>query len=273
MPDACRIPTTRRIIARPSHPPPSRRGRADVHRQGMQHSPDAARADDRGGPPDRRRFPSCRPLVRSRLAPTGSRSMARTDTWSSSSSLPAPTRAPTNMAAPSRTAPASPSRSPLPSPRRSARTAPQSASPPGTTMGASTKARKDRTSTATWSPNSTSSASPTCTSCTWATSRFWPTSAQLWHQALILNRPGRPRDQIGTDVASGLADLEAYGQMVLCQPGLRRTAQDRRADERGGPGHLLRWRRHRATRTIRPSRSVARRVLNPPGGHREGTSP
>jgi N-ethylmaleimide reductase len=41
---------------------------------------------------------------------------------------------------------------------------------------------------------------------------------QLWHQSLILNRPGRPRDQIGTDVASGLADLEAYGQMVLANP-------------------------------------------------------
>ena len=33
-----------------------------------------------------------------------------------------------------------------------------------------------------------------------------------------MNRPGRPRDQIGADVASGLADLEAYGQMVLANP-------------------------------------------------------
>lgn len=39
-----------------------------------------------------------------------------------------------------------------------------------------------------------------------------------WHQPLILNRPGRPRDQIGADVASGLADLEAYGQLVLANP-------------------------------------------------------
>jgi N-ethylmaleimide reductase len=39
-----------------------------------------------------------------------------------------------------------------------------------------------------------------------------------WKQALIVNRPGRPRDQIGADVASGLADLEAYGQMVLANP-------------------------------------------------------
>jgi N-ethylmaleimide reductase len=41
---------------------------------------------------------------------------------------------------------------------------------------------------------------------------------KLWKQTLILNRPGRPRDQIGHDVASGLADLEAYGQMVLANP-------------------------------------------------------
>lgn len=41
---------------------------------------------------------------------------------------------------------------------------------------------------------------------------------QLWHQSLTVNRPGRPRDQIGTDVATGLADLEAYGQFVLANP-------------------------------------------------------
>ena len=40
----------------------------------------------------------------------------------------------------------------------------------------------------------------------------------LWKQALILNRAGRSRDRIGADVASGLADLEAYGQMVLANP-------------------------------------------------------
>lgn len=40
----------------------------------------------------------------------------------------------------------------------------------------------------------------------------------LWHQSLILNRPGRPRDEIGADIAAGLADLEAYGQMVLANP-------------------------------------------------------
>jgi N-ethylmaleimide reductase len=41
---------------------------------------------------------------------------------------------------------------------------------------------------------------------------------KLWKQSLILNRPGRPRDQLGADVASGMADLEAYGQMVLANP-------------------------------------------------------
>ncbi|MCA8201361.1 alkene reductase [Burkholderia sp. AU33545] len=39
-----------------------------------------------------------------------------------------------------------------------------------------------------------------------------------WRGTLILNRPGRTRDAIGADVASGLADLEAYGQMVLANP-------------------------------------------------------
>jgi len=41
---------------------------------------------------------------------------------------------------------------------------------------------------------------------------------QRWTQTLILNRPGRPREQIGTDVASGLAELESYGQMILANP-------------------------------------------------------
>lgn len=41
---------------------------------------------------------------------------------------------------------------------------------------------------------------------------------KLWRQVLILNRPSRPREEIGADVASGLSDLEAYGQMVLANP-------------------------------------------------------
>ncbi|VWC64005.1 12-oxophytodienoate reductase [Burkholderia lata] len=39
-----------------------------------------------------------------------------------------------------------------------------------------------------------------------------------WNGTLILNRPGRTRDAIGDDLKSGLADLEAYGQMVLANP-------------------------------------------------------
>lgn len=41
---------------------------------------------------------------------------------------------------------------------------------------------------------------------------------KIWDQALILNRPGRPREDIGKDIASGLADLESYGAMVLANP-------------------------------------------------------
>ncbi|MFK4624790.1 2,4-dienoyl-CoA reductase-like NADH-dependent reductase (Old Yellow Enzyme family) [Bradyrhizobium diazoefficiens] len=41
---------------------------------------------------------------------------------------------------------------------------------------------------------------------------------RLWRGKLIVNRPGRPRDRIGSDVAAGLADLEAYGQMILANP-------------------------------------------------------
>ena len=41
---------------------------------------------------------------------------------------------------------------------------------------------------------------------------------KLWSGTLIVNRPGRAREQIGTDLASGLAEREAYGQMVLANP-------------------------------------------------------
>lgn len=39
-----------------------------------------------------------------------------------------------------------------------------------------------------------------------------------WSRAFILNRPDRPREDIGRDLASGLADLESYGQMTLANP-------------------------------------------------------
>lgn len=41
---------------------------------------------------------------------------------------------------------------------------------------------------------------------------------QRWKQALILNRPGRPSEQFGADITSGLAELESYGQWVLANP-------------------------------------------------------
>lgn len=41
---------------------------------------------------------------------------------------------------------------------------------------------------------------------------------KLYTGTLIVNRPGRPREQIGADVVSGLAELEAYGAMVLANP-------------------------------------------------------
>lgn len=37
---------------------------------------------------------------------------------------------------------------------------------------------------------------------------------------LIVNRPGRPREAIGSDVAAGLADIEALGVMALANPDL-----------------------------------------------------
>lgn len=41
---------------------------------------------------------------------------------------------------------------------------------------------------------------------------------RLWSGILILNRPGRPREEIGRDLTAGLADLESYGQMILANP-------------------------------------------------------
>ena len=41
---------------------------------------------------------------------------------------------------------------------------------------------------------------------------------KLWTGKLVLNRPGRSREQVGADTASGIADLEAYGSMVLANP-------------------------------------------------------
>ncbi|WP_321839353.1 alkene reductase [Paraburkholderia bannensis] len=40
----------------------------------------------------------------------------------------------------------------------------------------------------------------------------------LWRGTLIVNRPGRPREQVGADTTAGIADLESYGAMVLANP-------------------------------------------------------
>jgi 2,4-dienoyl-CoA reductase-like NADH-dependent reductase (Old Yellow Enzyme family) len=40
----------------------------------------------------------------------------------------------------------------------------------------------------------------------------------LWRGTLVLNRPGRPRELVGSDVATGLAQVESYGQMALANP-------------------------------------------------------
>jgi NADPH2 dehydrogenase len=39
-----------------------------------------------------------------------------------------------------------------------------------------------------------------------------------WDQALILNRPGRALEDVGSDIRAGLADVESYGQFVLSTP-------------------------------------------------------
>ncbi|WP_168879836.1 alkene reductase [Rhizobium sp. P28RR-XV] len=39
-----------------------------------------------------------------------------------------------------------------------------------------------------------------------------------WRNVLIVNRPGRSRDLVGSDIQAGTADMEAYGQFVLANP-------------------------------------------------------
>jgi N-ethylmaleimide reductase len=41
---------------------------------------------------------------------------------------------------------------------------------------------------------------------------------KLWHQAFIVNRPGRALADVGGDIAKGLADMESYGQFTLANP-------------------------------------------------------
>ena len=41
---------------------------------------------------------------------------------------------------------------------------------------------------------------------------------RLWHWAVILNRPERPRSDFGADIASAPTELESHGQMTLAHP-------------------------------------------------------
>ncbi|MGY3454026.1 alkene reductase [Bradyrhizobium sp. USDA 4353] len=43
---------------------------------------------------------------------------------------------------------------------------------------------------------------------------------KAFHKTLIINRPGRRREQVGSDIAAGLADVEALGVMALANPDL-----------------------------------------------------
>jgi 2,4-dienoyl-CoA reductase-like NADH-dependent reductase (Old Yellow Enzyme family) len=59
----------------------------------------------------------------------------------------------------------------------------------------------------------------------WGNEELLKEIRSLWHQTLVLNRPGRLREQIGADVAAGLADIESYGSMILANPDFPRRAQ------------------------------------------------
>jgi NADPH2 dehydrogenase len=41
---------------------------------------------------------------------------------------------------------------------------------------------------------------------------------KAWHGTLIVNRAGGDRRRVGKDVATGMADMESFGQMVLANP-------------------------------------------------------
>ena len=43
---------------------------------------------------------------------------------------------------------------------------------------------------------------------------------QLWPNTLIVNRAGRPREELDSDVASGLADIASVGSFALANPDL-----------------------------------------------------
>lgn len=52
----------------------------------------------------------------------------------------------------------------------------------------------------------------------WDDATLLPDIRKLWKGTLIVNRMGRPRDRIGSDIASGMADMESYGAGTLANP-------------------------------------------------------
>ncbi|MCM2458190.1 alkene reductase [Rhizobium sp. CG4] len=59
----------------------------------------------------------------------------------------------------------------------------------------------------------------------WGNEELLKDLRKIWHQTLILNRPGRPRELIGADVAAGLADMESYGSAILANPDFAHRVQ------------------------------------------------
>ena len=95
---------------------------------------------------------------------------------------------------------------------------------------------------------------------------------QLWNQVLIVNRPSRSREQIGSDVAAGLADMESYGQLILSNPDfverLRSGAPMNEADR------ATFYSGDATGYTDYPTLKIGGAGgPNPPGRQREGTSP
>lgn len=59
----------------------------------------------------------------------------------------------------------------------------------------------------------------------WGNEELLTDLRKLWRRTLLLNRPGRPRELIGADVAANLADVEVYGAMTLANPDFVRRVQ------------------------------------------------
>lgn len=62
---------------------------------------------------------------------------------------------------------------------------------------------------------------------------------QNWPQKLIINRPGRPADEVGSDVEAGLADLESVGVLALANPDLAHRLQKEESFNQLDPATLF----------------------------------